>query len=166
MSATKNKLTITTPSDLEIVMSREFNAPRSLVFEALTKAEHVSKWWGPGCVEMISCEIDSRVGGSYRFVVRGPDGGEHPFKGVIRELDPPSRLVQTQIYDVEPYSQFEALMTTILEDLGHGTKLTVTILHQTKEARDGHLGSGMEQGAAMSYDQLEELLEELQGGTS
>jgi len=164
MSATKNKLIVTTPSDREIRLEREFDAPRSLVFEVWNNPEHVRHWWGCRGSVLTVCEIDLRVGGAYRFVMSSPEMGEHPFKGVFREIVPPERLVHTQIYDVEPYSQFEAIITVLFEDIGGRTKVTSTILHQTTEARDGHLNAGMEFGAGESYDQLEETLERLQQG--
>jgi uncharacterized protein YndB with AHSA1/START domain len=163
MSATKGKMTLTTPNDFEIVLTREFDAPRSLVFEVWTQPEHIKNWWGPCVLTMTVCEIDLRVGGSYRFVTRDPQGVEHPFKGIYKEIVPPERLVSTQIYDVEPYSIFEALVTAVFEDVDGRTRTTQTIRHQTKEARDGHLGAGMEWGAAESFDRLEEILARLQG---
>ncbi|MBC8065688.1 MAG: SRPBCC family protein [Chlorobia bacterium] len=153
----KNTMTLTTPSDREIVLTREFDARRELVFEAYTKPEHISRWWG--CNDSTTtCEMDFRVGGEYRFVMRSSEGTEHPFKGIYREISAPERLVNTQIYDVEPYSEFEALITTVFEDLGGRTKLTSTILHRSIEERDGHLNSGMKHGAAESLNRLEELL--------
>lgn len=161
MNQAKNKLVITTPSELEIVLTREFDAPKDLVFEAWTNPIHVKNWWGPDCVEMSECEIDLRVGGAFRYGTQSPDGSQHPFIGVFREIERPSRLVHTFIYDIEPYNQFEAVFTVLFEDINGRTRMTETILHKTTEARDGHLYSGMEQGAAMALDQLEALLARL-----
>jgi len=167
MSATTNKLAVTKPSDFEIVLTREFNAPRSLVFEAFTKPEHVSQWW-PACdMTMAVCEIDLRVGGAFRYVARTPGGDEHPFIGVYREIAPPERLVNTLIYDIEPYRNSEALVTLVLEDLGgNRTRMVETVRHGSQELRDAHLNSGMEYGAAQSLDQLEALVAKFQGRTA
>jgi uncharacterized protein YndB with AHSA1/START domain len=104
------------------------------------------------------CEIDLRVGGAYRYVMQAPDGSQYPFKGVYREVVAPERLVHTQIYDVEPYSNIETLVTVLFEERDGQTTMTETILHPSVETRDGHFSSGMEVGAAESLDKLEELL--------
>jgi len=161
MSKTINKLSLTLPSDLEIRLEREFDAPRDLVFLAMSKEEHLKRWWGPPCVQMISCSVDFRVGGKYRFESRDEQGMIHPFTGEYLEIDAPERMVFTQIYDLEPYNQFPATMTVTLEDLGGRTRYVGVIRHLVKEARDGHVGAGMEAGASASYDQLESLLQEL-----
>lgn len=158
-----NKLVVTTPSDLEIQMVRDFDAPRDLVFATMTQAEHIREWFGCGMTEMVTCDFDFRVGGSYRFVVRDRESKEEfPFKGEVRAIDAPTSFVHTQIYDVEPFNQFEAVITIVLEDLGDGrTRMVETIKHATKEARDGHLQSGMEYGASLSLDRLEEIAKSL-----
>lgn len=154
-----SRLEITLPSDREIVLTRTFDAPRRLVFEAWTRPEHVRRWWG-GCNEtaLVVCDIDLRVGGEFRYVMRGTDGQDYPFKGVYREIAPPERLVHTQIFDVEPYSASEAVITVIFEEHEGRTTMTETIAHPSREARDGHLQSGMEHGAASALDRLAELL--------
>jgi uncharacterized protein YndB with AHSA1/START domain len=151
-------MTLTTPSDLEIVMTRDFDAPRELVFEAWTKPEHLTRWWGPRGHTMPVCEVDLRPGGSYRFVNRAPDGTDHPFKGVYREIVPPERLVCTQIYDVEGWSNRECLVTLIFAERDGRTTMTNTVLFDSVEDRDAMLESGMEGGAAESLDRLAELL--------
>jgi uncharacterized protein YndB with AHSA1/START domain len=159
MDARTNPLTITTPSDLEIVMTRSFDAPAKLVFDCLTKVEHVRRWWG--CAQAASSfDIDLRVGGKWRFVLMMGER-EHGFHGEYREIVPPARLVYTYIY--EPFPDHGAIVTTLLEEKGGRTTLTETVLHKTRFGRDGHLNSGMEQGAAQSYDNLEILLRELEG---
>ncbi len=152
---------ISLPSDLEIVMERVFDAPRELVFKVWTEAEHVKRWWGCNESKLVVCEADVRPGGQWRYVMRTNDGSEFPFKGEYRELNPPERLVQTSIYDVEPYNAEESLVTVVFEDLGGKTKIVETTLYTSKEARDGHMNSGMEVGAAQSLDKLEVLLDEL-----
>jgi uncharacterized protein YndB with AHSA1/START domain len=160
---TKNKLTVTTLSDLEILLTRDFDAPRELVFEALTKPEHIVNWFGYGPESMSVCEMDFRVGGRYRFVVTDPSGGEYPFTGEILEIDAPGRMVQTQVYGFEPFNQFPATVTLELIDLGGRTRMNETIRYLTKEARDAHLSSEMEEGAGMSLDRLEEIVIRLKG---
>lgn len=97
---TSGEMTLTMPSDPEIVLTRVFDPPRELVFETHSKPEHVAQWWGPRGTTLPVCEMDFRPGGAWRFVVRGPDGEDSPFKGVYREIVPPERLAQTFIYDV------------------------------------------------------------------
>jgi uncharacterized protein YndB with AHSA1/START domain len=155
---TRSKLQITLPSDREILLTRVFAAPRRLIFEAISHPEHIVRWWGPHGSTLTVVVMDMRPGGSWRFVLKGPDGQEHPFKGVYREIVPPERVVQTFIYDVEGIRDHEALETLTLTEHEGKTTLTVNVLHKTKEARDGHLQSGMEAGAGQTYDRLEELL--------
>ncbi|HVZ38053.1 MAG TPA: SRPBCC family protein [Candidatus Kapabacteria bacterium] len=154
---------VTLVSDREIVMTRLFNAPRRLVFEACTRAEHMRRWWAPACVTMVVCEMDVRPGGTYRIITRGLDGSEYPFTGVYREVVPPERLVYTQRFDVEPFSRDEAIITMTLEEHHGRTMMRSSILHATPEARAAHVQSGMEVGAAEAYDQLEELLASMAG---
>ena len=156
----KNRLTVTTPNDFEFVLSREFDAPRELVWEAVTKPEHVRQWWGCDSGLMTTCDIDFRVGGTYRFVLTMPDG-ECPMTGVYQEIAYPERIVHTEIFDVEPYRNHPSLVTVSFEDIDGRTAYSATILHESKEMRDGHLGSGVEDGAAKSLDRLEALLESL-----
>jgi uncharacterized protein YndB with AHSA1/START domain len=151
-------------SDLEVVMTRVFNAPRKLVFEACTQAEHMSQWWGPGEYSMPVCEMDARPGGTYRMVQRAPDGNEYPFRGEFREVVPPERVVMTQIF--EPYADHPMLVTVTFEDLGDGrTRLTDHMLFDTVESRDGTMQAGMESGARESYDRLADHLETMERGT-
>ena len=159
MTATKNSsLEITLPSDREIVMIRIFDAPRDLVFEAMTKAQHVKRWWGPCRLTAELCEIDFRVGGAWRYVLRTPDGKKVEFTGMYQEIAPPERFVYTERY-VEPNLGNPEWQTTVtLEDLGGKTKLRSRLLHPTKEQRDGHVGAGMESGAAETFDRLNELV--------
>ena len=156
---TVGQLTLTTPSDREILMTREFNAPRELVFEAHSKCEHLDRWWGPRKYSLAVCEMDFRPGGNYRFVHRGPDGvEEHGFSGEYREIVPPERIVWT--FEWEGMPGHISVETLTLEDLGSGrTKLTAHSLFDSVEDRDGMLQSGMETGAAESWDRLQELLE-------
>ena len=152
------KLTLTTPTDREIVMTRVFDAPRRLVFDALTKPELVRKWLlGPSGWTMPVCEIDLRVGGAYRYVWRHENGNEMGMGGVYREIARPERLVATENFD-ESWYPGEALDTTVLTEQKGKTTLTVTVQYESREVRDAVLKSPMEQGVAAGYDRLAELL--------
>ena len=151
-----NTLTVTTPSDLEITLTREFDAPRALVFEALSKPEHLRHWWGQAASTLTHCEMDFRPGGKWRFVERDKDGQEWGFRGEVREIVPPERIVQT--FEWEGLPGHISVDTMQLEDLGGRTRITVTSVFDSVEDRDGMLQSGMEQGASESYDRLEAYL--------
>lgn len=153
---------ITTPSDREITITRLFDAPRHLVFEAMTKPEHVRRWWGhlDDRYSVTVCEIDLRVGGAWRFVGRGPEGQFPAFHGVYREIAPPGRLVYTEIF--EPFPDVESVVTQLLTEEGGKTRLTVTALYPSLDVRDTVLKTGMEKGAALSYDRLDGVASELQ----
>lgn len=159
--ANSESFKVTTPSDREITITRLFDAPRSLVFEAMTKPEHVRKWWG--CLDerysVTGCHIDLRVGGAWRFVGKGPDGQNPVFYGVYREINPPDRLVYTEIY--EPFPEVESVVTQILTEERGKTRITITSLYPSHEVRDMVLKTGMERGAALSYDKLEEVAHQL-----
>lgn len=163
MSERRHELSVTLPSDREILMTRAFDAPADLLFEAFTNPDHVRRWWGPDCVSLELCEIDLRVGGIWRFATRDESGMLHPFTGEYREIVPGERLVHTMVYDVEPYSSEPALVTVTFEEKDGVTVMTERVLHQRKEGRDAHLQSGMEHGASIALNQLEDLLAELQG---
>ena len=153
------KLQVTTPSDREIAMTRVFDAPRSLVFDAWTKPELLKRWLGVfGDWSFAVCEVDLKVGGKYRYVWRGKDGKEMGMGGVYREIVPQERLVCTELFD-EAWYAGESLITTILVEQGGRTTMTTTMLYVSQEVRDGVLKSGMESGVAASYDRLTELLE-------
>jgi uncharacterized protein YndB with AHSA1/START domain len=151
-------LQIATPSEREIVMSRVFDAPRSLVFDAWTTPELLKRWLGVrGGWSMVVCEVDLRVGGSYRFVWRGPDGAEMGMGGVYREIVAPERLVATESFD-DPWYPGEAVDTTVLVEEGGKTTATTTVLYDSEVIRDAVLESGMARGVAESYDMLAEYL--------
>ena len=151
-------LKVTTPTEREIVMTRVFDAPHRLVFEALTKPELFKRWLlGPPGWSLPVCEIDLKVGGACRFVWRGPDGTDMGMRGAYREIVPPERIVHTELFD-EDWTGGETLVTTVLVEDGGKTTLTMTVLYSSLEARDAALSTGMEQGVAASYDRLAELL--------
>jgi uncharacterized protein YndB with AHSA1/START domain len=154
MTETTSKLTLNLPSDTEITMTRVFDAPRHLVWEAISKPEHLQRWWGRG--NPLDVTLDFRPGGSYRFVEHAPDGNDYAFRGEIREIVPMERVVQT--FEFEGMPGHIAVDTLVLEERDGRTILTVTSSFSSKEDRDGMLSSGMEAGAAQSYDALEALL--------
>ena len=157
-AANSQTFKVTTPSECEITLTRLFDAPRELVFEAMTKPEHVRRWWGnlDERHSMSVCDIDLRPGGTWRWVGRGPKG-EYAFRGVYREIVPPERLVYTEIFEPMDDGGEGSVVTQILTEEGGKTRLTVTALYPTKQVRDFVLGTGMERGAAVSYDRLEEV---------
>ena len=152
---------VTTPSDREIRLTRVFNAPRQLVFDAMTRPEHVRQWWG--CLgdgySVPVCEIDLRVGGKWRFVNRHPKG-EAAFHGEYREINPPSRVVFTEIFEDFPDSV--SVVTSELTEENGKTRLTATVSYPSVEVRDMVIASGMAKGAGISYDRLEDLVAKLQ----
>ena len=160
--ANSDTFKVSTPSDREIRMTRLFDAPRQLVFDAMTKPEHVRRWWG--CFSeghsVTVCEIDLRVGGAWRFVHRGPEGEYPAFYGVYKEIDAPGRLVYTEIF--EPYPDNGSLVTQQLFDENGKTRLDLTACYESMVVRDMVIKTGMEKGAAISYDRLEDLVIELQ----
>ncbi len=155
----KNELTVTTPSDREIAMTRVFDAPRDLVFEAHSSCEHLSHWWGPRRYEITGCELDFRPGGAWRIVHRGPDGEEYAFRGEYREIVRPERIVWT--FEFEGMPGHVSVETMTLEEHDGKTTLTSTSVFDSVEERDGMLESGMESGAAEAMDRLDEYLEVL-----
>jgi uncharacterized protein YndB with AHSA1/START domain len=160
-AANSKTFTVTTPSDQEIRMTRLFDAPRHLVFEAMTRPEHVKRWWG--CLgdgySVPVCEIDLRPGGRWRFVNRHPKG-EAGFHGEYREINPPSRVVFTEIF--EDFPDTVSVVTAELSDEAGKTRLTATVRYPSIEVRDMVMASGMARGAGISYDRLEDLVVELQ----
>jgi uncharacterized protein YndB with AHSA1/START domain len=157
----RDSFQVSTPSDDEIRMTRLFNAPPELVFEVMSTPEHVKHWWGRlgEGYSVPVCEIDLRVGGKWRFVNRHPQG-EVCFYGEYREISAPGRLVFTEIF--EQFPDAVSVVTAELKREGSKTRLTATVKYPSREVRDIVMGSGMERGAAASYDQLENLLGRLQ----
>jgi uncharacterized protein YndB with AHSA1/START domain len=160
-TANRESFQVSTPSEREIRLSRLFDAPRQLVFEAMTKPEHVKEWWGRlgEGYSVPVCEIDLRPGGAWRFVNRHPKG-EAAFHGEYREITPPSRLVFTEIY--EEYPDSVSVVTAVFTDEGDKTRFTATVRYPSLEVRDAVIASGMARGAGISYDRLEDLVARLQ----
>ena len=151
-------LKVTTPSDREIVLTRVFDAPRQLVFDALSKPELLRRWFGPHGHSLVVCEVDFRVGGAWRFVLEGPDGRNMGMSGVYQEIVPGERTVHTEAFDDYPG---DSVVTTVLTEHDGKTTLTGTVLYNSREVRDAVVESGMEHGAAETYDRLAELLPSL-----
>ncbi len=160
-TANSDSFVVTTPSDSEIRMTRLFAAPRALVFEAMSKPEHVKQWWGRlgEGYSVPVCEIDLRVGGRWRFVNRHPKG-EAAFHGEYQEIQPPGRIVFTEIFEDFPDSV--SVVTCVLTEESGKTRMTVTVDYGSKEVRDIVMSTGMARGAGISYDRLEDLLATLQ----
>ncbi len=149
---------VTTPSDTEILITRQFDAPAALIWRTWTEPELVKRWWGFETGVWQVCEIDLRVGGSWRWVVMEGDM-EVAFHGEYREIDAPHRLVTTEVYEGFPDAQAVNIIT--LDEVDGVTTLTTLVQHETQEHRDGHLESGMEGGMQVSMDRMEDLVREL-----
>lgn len=150
---------ITLPSDTDILITRVFDAPADLVFQAWTTPELVRRWWGFETSEWLVCDIDFRVGGQWRFVIR--DGGmEVGFHGEYREIARPHRLVSTEIYEgfPDPDGDGAALNTMTLDEVDGVTTMTLLVQHARPEHRDAHIASGMEGGLQVSLDRMEDLV--------
>ena len=148
-------LVVTLPSEREIVLTRVFDAPRELVFEAMTKPEHVVHWFGPHGWTLSVCEIDLRPGGRWRYVLRGPDTREMGMSGVYREIARPERIVSTESFDDYPG---ESVNTVTLVEKDGKTTFTNNIVHASREIRDAVIHSGMEAGAGETFDRLADYL--------
>jgi uncharacterized protein YndB with AHSA1/START domain len=161
MSTARNRngsATITLPSDREILITRRFDAPARLVFEAWTTPELVKRWWGFDTSQWLVCEIDLREGGRWRYVTREADGTEVGFHGEYRAIDPPRRLVSTEVFAAG------SLNTILFDERARVTTLTINVVHQRREHRDAHVASGMEGGMQISMNRLEDVVAELDRG--
>jgi uncharacterized protein YndB with AHSA1/START domain len=156
-----NAMQLTLRGDRIVVITRDFDAPRRLVFDALTKPDLLKRWlFGPPGWSMEVCEMDLQVGGAYRWVWRGPDGHEMGMGGIHLEVVPPERIVCTQIFD-QDWTGGEVVGTLVLSERAGKTTMTNTLVYSSKEARENALKTPMEQGMAMGYDRLEEMLTSL-----
>lgn len=151
-------LQVSTPSPREVVMTRVFDAPRHLVYEAMTRPDLLKRWFGPHGWSLVVCEIDFRVGGAWRYVLEGPDGRSMGMGGEYREIVPGERTVHTESFDDYPG---DSVVTVVLTEHEGRTTLTGTVLYESQEVRDAVIESGMEHGAAETYDRLAALLPSL-----
>jgi uncharacterized protein (TIGR03086 family) len=147
---------VTLPSDREILITRAFEAPIDVVWEALTTPRHLLRWWGPDWCPMVECEVDFRVGGSWRYLCRGTDGNEFGWHGVYQGIEPTQRIITTEVFEGYPDAESHNTMT-LTHDRGV-TSLETLVLHASKENRDGHLNSGMEEGMQITFNRLDDLL--------
>jgi uncharacterized protein YndB with AHSA1/START domain len=154
-TTTSGTAKVTLPTDEQILITREFAAPRHLVYEAWTTPELVKRWWHANRGEMTVAEIDLRVGGAWRYAMVTPDGTEVAFHGEYREIVPDERLVSTEVY--EGFPDAEALDTLTLTEVDGRTILEVLVQHASKEHRDAHIASGMEDGMQDALDLLEQV---------
>jgi uncharacterized protein YndB with AHSA1/START domain len=157
------KATVTLPTDMQILITREFDAPRHLVYRATTEPELVKRWWSGLRGEVTSAEIDLRVGGSWRYVMTANEGFEVAFHGTYREIVPNERIVSTELYEGVPdVTEDDATVNTVtFEEVDGRTTLTTLVECRTKEIRDAIIESGMEGGMQEAFDKLEEVARSL-----
>ena len=157
--ASNGTAVVTLPTDTQILITREFNAPKHLVYKAWTTPELVKRWWSADMGETTVAEIDLRVGGSWRYVMVTPDGFEVGFHGEYHEVVPDERIVSTEVYEGMP--EGESLNTATFTEVEGRTILTILVQHQSREHRDAHINSGMETGLQKAMDFLEEIARSL-----
>ncbi|MGH8877248.1 MAG: SRPBCC family protein [Stackebrandtia sp.] len=150
--AADSQLRVVASGQRDLVLNRAFAAPAPLVFATLTRPNLLRRWHGANGWQLTVCEVDLRVGGAWRFVSSGPDGAEMEMRGLFREVEPPVRLVQTEIRD--DWTDGAALVTTVLDEADGRTAMTVTVQYSTTEIRDLVLRSPMERGAGEAYERL------------
>lgn len=156
MATRHGSATVTLPSDLEILITRRFEAPRSLVWDALTSPRHLLRWWGPTWCPLVSVTMDLRPGGRWRYVARNEDGSELAWSGQYVEVVAPQRIVSREVF--EGFPEAESLNTVQLSELDGVTTLETLVRHSCREHRDGHIHSGMEAGMQETFDRLDGLL--------
>ena len=150
--------TVTLPTDEQILITREFDAPKHLVYRAWTTPELVRRWWNANRGEVTVAEIDLRVGGMWRYVMVAEGGFEVGFHGEYREIVPNERIVSTEVYEGIPDAEAEAALNTLtLTEVDGRTTLTVLVEHRNKEGRDAQIASGMEAGMQDAMDLLEQV---------
>jgi uncharacterized protein YndB with AHSA1/START domain len=154
------KINITAEPGKQVIIIRHiFDAPRELVWKAMTDPDLIPRWWGPKMLATIVDQLDLRRGGIWRFIQRGPEGDDYVFHGVYHDIVQPERVVQT--FEFEGMPGHVSLQTTIFDEHDGRTEATQTSVFQSIEDRDGMLNSGMEKGATESHDRLAELLKEI-----
>jgi len=157
----RRRAVITIVSDTEVRITREFDAPARLVFAASTRPEHMARWYGCSEMKMFACEIDLRPGGAYHWALRSADGSEHHFRGVYKTVQAPTHMVYTEAYLLGDTWTNDAVNDVTMEERDGKTLLTVRLIYASKADRDGHLGSGMENGMHETHARLDGLLAEL-----
>ena len=156
--ASSGTATVTLPTDEQILITREFDAPKDLVYKAWTTPDLVKRWWSANRGEVTVAEIDLRVGGMWRYVMVAEGGFEVGFHGEYREIVPNERIVSTEVYEGIPDAEAEAALNTLtLTEVDGRTTLTVLVEHRNKEGRDAHINSGMEAGMQDAMDLLEQV---------
>jgi len=155
MATTTNSAKVTLPTDTQILITREFDAPKHLVWKAYTTPDLIARWWGGSHGKVTSAEVDLRVGGSWRYVLAANEGFEVAFHGEFREISAPDRLVNTEIYEGAPEGL--GVVTTTLTEAGGRTTLTQLCDYGDKTVRDAVIESGMEGGMQESMDELEQV---------
>jgi uncharacterized protein YndB with AHSA1/START domain len=158
-STMRNETIVERTADRELLVTRTFNAPARIVFDAWTRPELLKRWWAPKSygVSLFECESDLRVGGTYRYAFGRDPKNPEVFSGRYLEVKPPSRLVLTQVYE-RMSDAGEAVVTATFEESQGRTRLTLRQLFPSKEALEGALASGMEAGMRVTLDQLDALL--------
>ena len=154
--ASKHTAVVTLPTDTQILITREFDAPRHLVYQAWTTPELIKRWWSAKRGKVTVADVDLRVGGTWRWVMVTDDGFEVAFHGEYRELIPNERIVSTEVYEGMPEADAEALNTLTLNEKDRRTTLTLLVQHKSQEHRDAHINSGMEAGLQDALDLLEQ----------
>ena len=155
MATTTNSAKVTLPTDTQILITREFDAPKHLVWKAYTTPDLIARWWGGSHGKVTSAEVDLRVGGSWRYVLAANEGFEVAFHGEFREISAPDRLINTEIYEGAP--EGVGVVTTTLTEAGGRTTLTQLCDYGDKTVRDAVIDSGMEGGMQESLDGLEQV---------
>jgi uncharacterized protein YndB with AHSA1/START domain len=155
MGTTTNSATVTLPTDTQILITREFDAPRHLVWKAYTTPELIRRWWAGSHGTVTAAEVDLRVGGSWRYVMAADGGGEVAFHGEFREVSPVERLVNTEIYEGAPDGV--GVVTTTLTEVDGRTTLSQLCEYGDRKIRDAVIDSGMEGGMQSSMDELEKV---------
>lgn len=150
-----NKAVVTLPSDTQILITREFDAPKRLVYQAWTRPQLIREWWHANRGEIVSIDVDLRVGGRWRYVMTAHGGFEVAFHGEYREIVPEERIVATEVFEGMPDA--EAVGTTTFSEVGGRTTLAILVQHDSRENRDAHVESGMEDGLQDALNLLEQI---------
>jgi uncharacterized protein YndB with AHSA1/START domain len=156
---TTRKAVVTLPTDTQILITREFDAPKDLVYKAYTTPELIKRWWSGDRGEVTIADVDLRVGGSWRYVMTANGGFEVGFHGSFREIVPNERIVSTDVFEGMP--EGEAVETATFTEADGRTTLTILVQHQNQQHRDAHINSGMEGGMNEAFDHLEQVAQSL-----